>query len=104
MAAQVLLNQHQLGLAIGTTRLQRLVRAGWLAPAQRSPTRVLYRVSDVRACLRRLEAGEVLPPDQIESARTNGSAIRHGRGYVPKEKKVRQPLDAIELDFSAVKL
>jgi hypothetical protein len=47
------------------------------SPAQRLPSRILFRVSDVRACLRRLENGEICPADQIESARTN-------RSYIPR--------------------
>jgi hypothetical protein len=102
--AEALLSQRAVSRFLGAARLLRFVRAGWLKPARRSPSRVLYRVADVHAALRRLERGEACPPDQLESARTNGSAIRHGRGY---QKKVRQPppgLDAIELDWSAVKL
>jgi hypothetical protein len=74
--------QYHLAQVLGTARLRRFIHAGWLAPAKRTPTRILYRVLDVHAALRRLEAGEVLPPDQIKSARTNGSAMRNGRGYV----------------------
>jgi hypothetical protein len=76
---------------LGTARLLRFMRAGWLAPAQCMHRRVLFRISDVHAALRRLERGEVCPPDQIESARTNGSAIRHGRGYVKKVRPISLP-------------
>jgi hypothetical protein len=100
--AAALLTQHTVSRVIGAARLMRFIRAGWLTPAQRTPSRVLYRVYDVRACLRRLENGEICPADRIESARTNRSAIRHGRGYVPKGRKVRPAIEEIELDFSTV--
>jgi hypothetical protein len=69
-------------------------------PAERSPSRVFYRISDVHAALQRLERGEACPPDRIESARTNGSAVRHGRGYVLKGRKARPTIEEIVLDFS----
>jgi hypothetical protein len=92
--ADDLVSRHTVEQVLGRPRLLRFIRAGWLSPAQRTPSRVLFRVSDVHAALRRLERGEVCPPDQIESARINGSARRHGRGYV---KKVR-PIP--KLDFT----
>ena len=97
-----LLTQHRLAQVLGAARLLRFVRAGWLTPAQRTPSRVLFRVSDVHAALRRLERGEVCPPDRIESARTNGSAIRHGRGYVPKPKKVRPTLSDLVFNLDGL--
>lgn len=78
---EALLSQYHVTQVLGRQRLQKFVRAHWLGPAERTPSRVLYRVADVRACLRRMER-EAVPPDRIESARTNGSAIRHGRGYL----------------------
>ena len=89
--SEVLLTRHTVIQVIGAARLLRFIRAGWLTPAQRTPSRVLFRVSDVHAALRRLERGEALPPDQIESARTNGSARRHGRGYVKKVRPLSLP-------------
>src|SRR3974390_1436342 len=68
----------------------RFVRSGWLVP-RRTPQRVLFSVRDIHAALRRLERGEKLPPDQIESARTNGSAARHGRAYVKKVRPISLP-------------
>jgi hypothetical protein len=89
--AEALLTRHTVEVVLGRPRLLRFIRAGWLAPAQRTPSRVLFRVADVHAALRRLERGEALPPDQIESARTNGSARRHGRGYVKKVRPISLP-------------
>jgi hypothetical protein len=104
---EVLITQHRLAQVLGPSRLKRLLHAGWLAPAQslpsrvsNRPSRVLYRIADVHAALRRLEAGERCPPDQIESARTNGSAVRHGRGYVRRERKARPTVWDLNLDFS----
>jgi hypothetical protein len=102
--AEALLTQHIVRQVIGQTRLLRLVRAGWLAPAQRSPTRVLYRPSDVHAALRRLER-QACPPDRIEIMRVRDSEKRNG---YPRVRKPSRPqpsgIDAIELDFSAVNL
>jgi hypothetical protein len=96
-----LITQHRLAQVPGYPRLKRLVRSGWLTP-QRTPSRVLYRVADVHLALRRLEAGEALPPDRIESARTNESAVRHGRGYIRKGRKVRPTVWDLNLDFSTL--
>jgi len=87
--SEVLLTRHTVIQVIGAARLLRFIRAGWLTPAQRTPSRVLFRVSDVHAALRRLENGEALPPDQIESARCNGSAVKHGRGYVKRVRPIQ---------------
>jgi hypothetical protein len=102
MPAEALLTQRQLIEVLGWARLLRLMRAGWLAPAQRTPSRVLFRASDVHAALRRLERGEACPPDRIEISRVRAWEQRTGRGY--KKVPARKPpgLDAIELDFSAV--
>jgi hypothetical protein len=97
-----LLTRHTVAQVLGAARLKRLVRAGWLRPVEHTPQRVLFSVHDVHAALRRLERGEVCPPDQVESERTNGSAIRHGRGYVAKGRKARTPVWDLNLDFSAV--
>jgi hypothetical protein len=66
---------------IGEARFFRFLRAGWLAPAQRISRRVLFRAADVHAALRRLERGEVCPPDQIASARCN-------KNYVPRARRI----------------
>jgi hypothetical protein len=95
MANGDLVSQRRVAEVLGAARLKRLARAGWISPAQRSPSRVFYRVSDIHAALRRLERGELCPPDQIESARTN-------RNYVPKEKKARTPVWDLNLDLSAL--
>jgi hypothetical protein len=87
--AEALLTRSSVEQVLGRSRVLRLVRAGWLTPAQHSPSR--FRVADVHAALRRLERGEVLPPDQIESARCNGSAARHGRAYVKKVRPLSLP-------------
>jgi hypothetical protein len=102
--SEALLTQRTLSRVIGAARLLRFIRAGRLAPAQRTSSRVLYRVSDVHAALRRLERHETLPPDKAEVLRVRLSETRNGH---PRLRKVRpQPpgLEAIELDFSALNL
>lgn len=37
-------------------------QAGWITPIVRGHSRAIYRLADVLACLRRIEAGEVVPP------------------------------------------
>jgi hypothetical protein len=100
--AEDLLTQGTVSRVIGQSRLRRLLRAGWLTPSERTPSRVLFRASDVHAALRRLERGEACPPDRIEISRVRAWEQRTGRGY--KKVPARKPpgLDAIELDFSAV--
>jgi hypothetical protein len=100
--AALRITQHRLAQVLGAARLRRLVRAGWITPVERTPSRVMFRAADVHACLRRLENGEICPADRIESARTNASAIRHGRGYVKKGRPQSPGIDAIKLDFSTV--
>jgi hypothetical protein len=100
--AEVLITQRRLAQVLGAARLLRFVHAGWLAPVQRTPSRVLYRVSDIHAVLQKLERGQICPPDRIESARTNGSAVRHGRGYMKKGRKVRPTVWDLNLDFSTL--
>jgi hypothetical protein len=100
--SEALLTQYHLAQVLGAARLMRLVRAGWLAPAQRSPSRVLFRVSDVHAALQRLERGEALPPDRVESERVAKSKERNGHAYVPKGRKVRPVVWDLNLDFSAI--
>jgi hypothetical protein len=90
MANGDLVTQGRLAQIIGWARLLRFQRNGWLAPVRRTPHAVLFSAADVRSCLRRLERGEILPADGIESARCNGSAIRHGRGYVKKVRPLPQ--------------
>jgi DNA-binding transcriptional regulator PaaX len=100
---EVLVVTDNVALIIGRVRLQRIVRAGWLAPIERMPRRVLYRVSDVHAALRRLER-EHCPPDKAEVLRIRASEWRNGRGRVRKERKLRPTVDDIVLDFSGVDL
>lgn len=96
--AEDLFTQDTLSRVIGAARLLKLIRAGWLTPYRRTPNRVLYRAADVHACLRRLERGELCPPDHIESLRTN-------RNYVKKGPPPKPPgLDELKLDFSAFDL
>jgi hypothetical protein len=80
----VLLNQSTVVQLIGEARLQRLLRAGWIAPQPRTNGKVLYASQDVRAVIRRLERGGHLPPERIEVARVRACEKRHGRGYVRK--------------------
>jgi hypothetical protein len=101
MSSEALLTQHHLAQVLGAARLLRLVRAGWLSPAQRTPSLVLYRVSDIHVALSRLER-ERCPANQIECQRVRAWEQLTGNGY--KKVPARKPpgLDAIELDFSAV--
>jgi hypothetical protein len=103
MILEECVTQRELGRILGRTRVSRMVRAKWLAPAERTPARILYRVSDVHAALRRLER-ERCPPDKIEIARVRLSEVRNGRGRVRKVKLPRPTVDAIELDWSGVDL
>jgi hypothetical protein len=98
-----LLTQHTLRIIIGQSRLQRLVRAGWLAPVERNAHSILFNPRDVRKALSRLEH-ERCPPDKAEVLRVRLSEAAHGRGRV-RAIKITPPvvdLTAIELDFSAV--
>jgi hypothetical protein len=106
--AEDLLTQHTVSRVLGAARLLRFIHAGWLSPAQRMPSRVgnrasrvLYRVADVHAALRRLERGESCPPDRVEAGRIRASEERNGRAYVKKSRPQRPGINAIELDFSA---
>ena len=101
--SEALLTQRTLRRIIGQSRLKRLVRAGWLAPVERTPSRVLYRVSDIHAALSRLERRRC-PPDRIEVARVRASELRNGHPRVRKEKAAPPGLDAIQVDFSAFNL
>jgi hypothetical protein len=105
-----LINKQTVERVIGQTRLRRLLRAGWLAPAQppggsgrRQP--VLFSPRDLHRALRRLEQS-VVPPDRIEVARVRASEARHGRAYVRKTADPpppdQRPVEDIvfELDFS----
>jgi hypothetical protein len=101
--SEALLTQHIVAQVLGASRLQRLLRAGWLAPRERTPSRVLFSQRDLHAALQRLERGEALPPDRTEVARVRASEERNGHPRVRKEK-VRPVLDlsAIKLDFSSI--
>ena len=77
----------------------RLVRAGWLVPVERSPSRVLFSVRDVHAALRQLER-RFCPPDQIAIAQVRASEKRNGRGYVRKGRSSKPGIDEIAVDFS----
>jgi hypothetical protein len=94
--------QHHLAQILGSARLQKFIRAGWLAPAQRTAHKLLFDSRDVRACLRRLERHETLPPDRAAVIRVRASELKNGRERTRKEKKPRPSgFDGVELDFSA---
>lgn len=97
--AKDLFSKHLLRRVIGKARLQRLIRAGWLVPAEHTPTKVMFRPTDVHAALRRLER-QACPPDKLEVARVRLSELRNGHPRVRKEKPLKS-LD-FELDFSAI--
>jgi hypothetical protein len=101
MANGDLVTQRRLGEIVGTARLQRWLRSGWIAPVERTANHVLFRVSDVRRTLRRAKR-ERCPPDKAEVLRVRAWEQRTGRGY--KKVPARKPpdLDSIELDFSAL--
>jgi hypothetical protein len=60
---------------------------------------IFYAVRDVRAIIRRLERGEVLPPDSVETARVRASEIRHGRTYA-RQTKADTIWDFDSIDFA----
>jgi hypothetical protein len=100
---EALLTQHTVKRVIGQSRLQRLVRAGWLKPVRRDGHSILYAPRDVHAALRRLER-KFCPPDRIEVARVRLSEARNDHPRVLKERPPRPGLREIELDFSTVDL
>ena len=100
--SEALLTQYHLAQVLGAARLLRFMRAGWLTPVERRPSRVLFSARDVHVALRRLERGQICPPDKIESVRVARSKERNGHAYIPKEKKVRPMVS--DLDFSAINL
>jgi hypothetical protein len=95
--ADQLIDQQHLAFVLGAARLRRWLRANWIAPQKRTPSRVLFSVVAVRQALRRLERGERPPPDRIESARTNAR-------YIHKPRKPQPAIEEFVLDFSAVNL
>jgi hypothetical protein len=99
-----LITQGRLAQILGAARVLKLQRNGWLKPTRRTAHSILFYLADVRACWRRLEAGERLPPDKTETARVRLSEQRNGRSYQKKGRPQRPGIDAIELDFSAFKL
>jgi hypothetical protein len=102
--SEALLTQHIVQKVIGWSRLLRLVRAGWLKPVESNTRRVLFRVKDVHAALKRLER-EACPPDRFESIRVTRSKELNGSAYVKKGPRPKAPgLDDLKLDFSAFDL
>ena len=97
MSAALLINKHTVEQVIGKARLRRLLRAGWLAPADRNAQAVLFSPHDLHAALRLLERS-VLPPDKIEVQRVRDWELRNGRAYVRKSY-VRKPKPPLELDW-----
>jgi len=108
-----LLNKKTVELVIGQTRLRRLLRAGWLAPAPMQPLdgsrrrqAILFDPHDLHRALRRMERS-VVPPDKIEVARVRASEARNGHPRVRKTADPQPPdprrLEEIEfeLDFSS---
>jgi hypothetical protein len=113
MPTALLINKRTVERVIGQTRLRRLLRAGWLAPAPTQPLdggrrrqAILFSPRDVHRELRRLERS-VVPPDRLEVIRVRESEARHGRAYVRKTVDPPPPdqrrLEDIEfeLDFSS---
>jgi hypothetical protein len=99
--AEALLTQHIVRRVIGQSRLQRLIRAGWLKPIRRDDHSILYAPRDVHAALRRLER-KFCPPDRIEVARVRLSEARNGHPGVRKEKPLKIKTLDFELDLSSI--
>jgi hypothetical protein len=110
-AVALLINKGMVERVIGQTRLRRLLRAGWLAPAQpldssRRRQAILFNPRDLHRALTRMERS-VVPPDKIEVARVRASEALHGRTRVRKTVDPPPPdqrrLEEIEfeLDFSS---
>lgn len=98
--SEALLTQHIVSRVIGQSRLQRLLRAGWLKPVEHNGHGILFAPNDVHAALRMLER-RFCPPDQIAVAQVRASELKHGRAYQKKKSRPQpQGLDAITLDFS----
>jgi hypothetical protein len=96
-----LVTQRNVALIIGQSRLQRLLHAGWLAPATRSRNAVLFNPHDIHLALSRAER-ERCPANRIESQRVRLSEQRNGRAYVKKGRPQCPAINAIELDWSAL--
>jgi hypothetical protein len=73
---------HLLVQVLGRTRLQRLVRAGWLTPAERSAHSVLFDAKAVHRALSRMECHAVHPIRSRSpgSALLNCTTVIHGSG------------------------
>ena len=109
--SETLLTKRTVSRVVGGSRLRRLLRVGWLAPAQpddssRRRQAILFNPLDVHAALRRLERS-VVPPDKIEVARVRASEAQNGRARVRKTADPLPPgpgLEEVEfeLDFSSV--
>jgi hypothetical protein len=110
-----LLNKYTVERVIGQTRLRRLLRAGWLAPAPTQPLdgssrqAILFDPRDLHRALSRMERS-VVPPDKIEVARVRASEARNGHPRVrktadpppPDQRSLEEVLS--ELDFSSLDL
>ena len=49
------------GLFASWDLAHRCTKAGWITPVMRGPRRTIYRLSDITACMERIEAGERPP-------------------------------------------
>jgi hypothetical protein len=96
-----LVSQQVLSHVIGATRLLRLVRAGWLTPAERNAHSVLYAPNNVHRALSRAEHSRC-PADRIEIQRIRASELRHGRAYMRKGRPTAKPtgFEGFKLDLS----
>jgi hypothetical protein len=50
-----LLSQRALGRILGTARVLRMIRAGWLKPVEHNASATLFDPRDVRTALKRME-------------------------------------------------
>jgi hypothetical protein len=108
-AAAPLINRRTVAQVIGEARLQRLLRAGWLAPVIQPfdgsrPQRqaILFNPLDVHKALRRLER-QACPPDRIAVAQVRACELRNGRAYVPHPRPEKPALE-LNWDLDAIDL
>jgi broad specificity phosphatase PhoE len=100
-----LLTQNQMGQLIGAARMLKLRRCGWLAPVSSANGRayktapILYSVRNLRQVIRRLERGELPPPDSVATVQVRASETRHRRAYIRKTN-VDVILDFESIDFT----
>jgi hypothetical protein len=104
MSAERLLTQHGPAQLIGSARLRRWVRAGWLAAVERRRgggrfAMILFSPRDMRRILKRLERGERPAPDKLESARVMAARLRSNHRNDVARVRAVSGWDTFSLDF-----